>query len=141
MESARFVADTEAWILHQGESKRQGRRFERGLYRLPEPGPDSVLVRPLYGSWEGNMDHAVRASPVDVCELRGEPTVVIGNAGAVVEVEAVGANVPDFSTGMSPWLSATETRTDTATRQPSLDTTRLVRSDFWPDGRSCPSTN
>lgn len=89
---------TEAWVLHRGERHGQRRRFERGPYRLPEPGPGSVVVRPLYGSWEGNMDHAVRASPVDVCDLRGEPAVVLGNAG-VVEVEAVGAEVASLRRG------------------------------------------
>jgi NADPH:quinone reductase-like Zn-dependent oxidoreductase len=38
------------------------------------------------------MDHAVRRSPIDVCELRGEDQVVLGNAG-VVRVLEVGSNV------------------------------------------------
>jgi NADPH:quinone reductase-like Zn-dependent oxidoreductase len=38
------------------------------------------------------MDHAVRRSPVDVCELRGEDQVVLGNAG-VVRILEVGSAV------------------------------------------------
>lgn len=59
---------------------------------VPALGAEGVLVRPLYGAWEANVDHALRRSPVDVCELRGEERVVLGNAG-VVEVLHVGARV------------------------------------------------
>src|SRR5262249_42097839 len=47
---------------------------------------------------EGNMEHAIRRSPVDICELRGEDRVVLGNAG-VVEVSRVGKAVKTLREG------------------------------------------
>lgn len=44
------------------------------------------------------MDHAVRRSPIDICELRGEAKVVIGNAG-VVEVIGVGSAISSLQAG------------------------------------------
>ncbi|WP_394839498.1 zinc-binding dehydrogenase [Pendulispora rubella] len=67
-------------------------------FTLPPISPDEVLVRPIYGCWEGNMDHALRRSPVDICTLRGEDAVVIGNAG-VVRVVEVGENVSTLQPG------------------------------------------
>lgn len=92
------VRTTEAWVL--GRSDRPGTlgSFRRADVVLPCLGPTDLLVRPLFGSWEGNMDHALRASPVDVCDLRGEESVVLGNAG-VVEVVETGDLVTRFEPG------------------------------------------
>lgn len=83
---------TEAWILHRGDSAGTPGKLVLESVSFPRPTDDEVLVRPLRGCWEGNMDHALRRSPVDVCALRGEDRVVLGNAG-VVQVEEVGAAV------------------------------------------------
>ena len=84
---------TSAWVLHRGGAGAEEiAPLTLETVELPAPGPRDVLVEPLYGSWEGNMDHAVRRSPVDVCELRGEDRVVLGNAG-VVRVLEVGSAV------------------------------------------------
>lgn len=87
---------TSAWVLHRAAAAAAAADEIGPLtletVELPRPGPHDVLVEPLYGSWEGNMDHAVRRSPVDVCELRKESQVVLGNAG-VVRVVDVGSAV------------------------------------------------
>ena len=89
---------TEAWVLHRGESAGTPGQLVRETVRFDAPGPDELLVRPLYGCWEASMDHAVRRSPVDICELRGESRVVIGNAG-VVEVIQAGSAISSVREG------------------------------------------
>lgn len=92
------TVSTEAWVLHRGEHAGLPARLVRETISFAAPGPDEVLARPLYGCWEGNMDHALRRAPVDICELRGEPWVVIGNAG-VVEICEVGSAVTAVAPG------------------------------------------
>ncbi len=90
---------TSAWVLYRGNAcgdEDSPLRLE--TVELPAPGPRDVLVEPLYGSWEGNMGHAVQRSPVDICELRGEDRVVLGNAG-VVRVLEVGSAVTHVAPG------------------------------------------
>jgi len=65
-------------------------------FELDDIAADEVLAEPLYGSWEGNMEHALSRRPIDICRMRGEERVVIGNAG-VVRVVAVGDAVRDLS--------------------------------------------
>lgn len=90
---------TEAWVLHRADPA-GGRPagLVREPWQIPAPGRHQVLTRPLVGCWEGNMDHALRRSPVDVCALRGEDRVVLGNAG-VVEVLETGPDVRDLRPG------------------------------------------
>jgi NADPH:quinone reductase-like Zn-dependent oxidoreductase len=83
---------TSAWVLCRGGAAGEIGPLILDTVELSPPGPHDVLVEPLYGSWEGNMDHAIRRSPIDVCELRGENQVVLGNAG-VVRVLEVGSAV------------------------------------------------
>jgi NADPH:quinone reductase-like Zn-dependent oxidoreductase len=93
------VITTEAWVLHSGK----GAALETGAFRLepysfPDPGDDEVLVEPLFGSWEGNMSHALVRKPIDVCLARGEEKVVLGNSG-VVRVLKPGAAVRTVKEG------------------------------------------
>jgi NADPH:quinone reductase-like Zn-dependent oxidoreductase len=77
---------TEAWVLHRGShGVADGEPGELRLetYTFPEITAHEVLAAPLYGCWEGNMTHAVRRRPVDVCRQRREDRVVLGNAGVV----------------------------------------------------------
>lgn len=87
---------TEAWVLPKGPRTGRGAAVpgELVLQKLsfPEPGDTEVLAEPLYGSWEGNMTHAIERQPVDICRLRREPEVVLGNSG-VVRVLGTGAAV------------------------------------------------
>lgn len=53
-----------------------------------------ALVEPILGAWEGNVDHALARSPIDVCSSRGEDAVVLGNSG-VVRVLKVNAGSRD----------------------------------------------
>ena len=57
-----------------------------------------MLVEPVYGSWEANIDHALHRDPVDICRMRGEDKVIPGN-GAIVRVVEVGNAVKGFRPG------------------------------------------
>lgn len=89
---------TEAWVLRRGRKGEPFGPLQRETITLPPMLADDVLARPLFGCWEGNMDHALRRSPVDICAARNEDAVVIGNAG-VVQVVKVGANVTSLAEG------------------------------------------
>ncbi|MFT4571168.1 MAG: NADPH:quinone reductase-like Zn-dependent oxidoreductase [Hyphomicrobiaceae bacterium] len=91
---------SEAWVLHSGEKGAAPELTElvREDFEFREPGPTECLISPLFGCMEGNMAHAVERKPVDICQLRGEPKVVFGNAG-VVRVERVGADVTTVREG------------------------------------------
>lgn len=89
---------TQAWVIHPGSDGAGPARLSLEPLLLDDMAADEVLVAPLYGCWEGNMSHALRRKPVDVCRLRLEETVVLGNAG-VVRVLDVGRDVPDLVEG------------------------------------------
>lgn len=103
---------TEAWVLHEGPlpakgDRRQAPRGAEGTisddaFRL-EPfefdlADDDCLVEPLYGSWEGNISHAIARLPVDICRQRRESKVVLGNGG-VVRVLRPGPDVKGLREG------------------------------------------
>ena len=82
------------WFLHVAPPDMVGQPGElvRQDFELDDLAGDEVLAEPLYGCWEGNMDHALSRRPIDICRMRGEERVVIGNAG-VVRIAAVGNDV------------------------------------------------
>jgi NADPH:quinone reductase-like Zn-dependent oxidoreductase len=88
---------TMAWVLHAGAETGAvtdpGQALTYEPYEFADPGPADSLVEPLIGSWEANIDHALRRVPIDVCSTRREPAVVLGNF-AVVRVLAPGADNP-----------------------------------------------
>ncbi|WP_316179305.1 zinc-binding dehydrogenase [Bradyrhizobium sp. SZCCHNRI1009] len=86
------MIETEAWVLHQGDGSRQPGQLVLEQFSFSEPDDTEVLAEPLYGTWEGNMTHAMTRNPVDVCRLRMERRIVLGNAG-VVRVVETGKNV------------------------------------------------
>jgi NADPH:quinone reductase-like Zn-dependent oxidoreductase len=87
-----MMLTTEAWVLYEGGSGSAEAELRRETFTFEDPTDDEVLVEPIYGSWEGNMAHAIDRRPIDVCRARGEPRVVLGNAG-VVRVLRPGRNV------------------------------------------------
>lgn len=89
----------EAWILRQG-TKGDDRPavLEKGLYELPEMTDHHILAEPVYGAWEANMTHCLERKPVDVCRIRREKEVVLGNSG-VVRVLRKGAKVSTCDIG------------------------------------------
>lgn len=89
---------TEAWVIHPRNEGEGAAALSLEELRLPDLAADEVLVAPVYGCWEGNMSHALRRHPVDVCKLRLEDTVVLGNAG-VGRVLAMGSDVHDLEEG------------------------------------------
>lgn len=99
------MINTEAWVLHQGKNGSNGNGSSAAVmdlhfetFSFPDLQDCEVLVEPIVGCWEGNMTHAVNRRPVDICKLRKEDRVVIGNAG-VVRVLKKGAGVTLFKEG------------------------------------------
>jgi NADPH:quinone reductase-like Zn-dependent oxidoreductase len=80
-----------AWVLRLGTDDTAG-PLHREEMEIQAPADDELIIKTLVGSWEGNMDHAYRRDPIDLCVTRNEPRVVIGNAG-VVQVEQCGSKV------------------------------------------------
>jgi NADPH:quinone reductase-like Zn-dependent oxidoreductase len=105
--------DAQAWFLYEGTDGEPAGLAELRLERftVPDPGPGEVLAEPLYGSWEGNYQHALTRTPVDICRQRGEPRVILGNGG-VVRVLAVGEGVTAVRPGQAAmlWSAATTDR-------------------------------
>jgi NADPH:quinone reductase-like Zn-dependent oxidoreductase len=95
-----MFARATAWFLYRGSSTSIDERgcLVREDFELPDIEDDEVLAEPLYGSWEGNMGHALARKPVDICAQRGEDRVVIGNSG-VVRVLDVGKQVSTVRPG------------------------------------------
>lgn len=81
---------TEAWVLPAGRGP-----LQQQAYTFAFDSQTEVLIAPLYGCWEANMDHALQRDPVDVCQLRDEPEVVLGNGGVVRVLE------PDAHSGLT----------------------------------------
>jgi len=89
----------DAWVLHAGDGGRPVRtKLVRETIELPPVGDHGIRARPLYGTWEGNMGHALDRRPIDICLQRGEARVVIGNAG-VIKVLEVGPKVRNVEPG------------------------------------------
>ncbi|MFL6197931.1 MAG: zinc-binding dehydrogenase [Thermoanaerobaculia bacterium] len=80
---------TEAWVLHKGSRDEPGpAQLVREEFSFPDITEDEVLVEPIFGCWEGNMSHALERWPIDICRLRREAAVVMGNAGVVRILQA-----------------------------------------------------
>lgn len=98
--------ETEAWVLHRARPGESGPgKLALESISFPDLRADQMLAEPLYGCWEGNMTHALLRDPVDVCAMRGEDRVVLGNAGTVRIVE-VGRAVEGVAPGDVAILSA-----------------------------------
>lgn len=88
------------WFLHVAAPDAGGQPGTLVLedFELQAIAADEILAEPVYGCWEGNIEHAISRRPIDVCRLRGEPRVILGNAG-VVRVAAVGTAVRGLTPG------------------------------------------
>lgn len=97
----------EAWFISRATDaelkERAPARLERSSFEIEPLQSDEVLAAPRFGCWEGNMGHAVERRPVDVCRLRKEERIVLGNAG-VVEILEVGKGVKTVRPGQSAIL-------------------------------------
>jgi NADPH:quinone reductase-like Zn-dependent oxidoreductase len=96
------VEQVQAWVLHAGPADR-GEKAQRGELTLEnikvaDPAEFEVLVEPLVGCWEANMDHAIARSPIDAARQRGEDWIVVGNSG-VVRVLSAGPGVRGLREG------------------------------------------
>jgi NADPH:quinone reductase-like Zn-dependent oxidoreductase len=94
---------TIAWILK--EKKEVNLTTNLNKYELdiadieiPALKDDEVLVECMYGCWEGNMQHELSASPIDIYKIRNERKMVLGNAG-VVRVLKTGKYANEFLEG------------------------------------------
>src|SRR4051812_46884376 len=67
-EWVRPMITTEAWVIHAGPGA-EPVPAELSLERMefPDLAENEALVEPIFGSWEANMDHGLRRSPVDIC--------------------------------------------------------------------------
>jgi NADPH:quinone reductase-like Zn-dependent oxidoreductase len=92
---------TDAWVLEAGplgtDSDGPGQLVRR-TFCFDPPDETEVLAEPLYGCWEGNMTHALARAPVDICRMRREPEIVLGNSG-IVRVTKVGKQVEGVAEG------------------------------------------
>jgi NADPH:quinone reductase-like Zn-dependent oxidoreductase len=96
-----MTVSTEAWVLYAAPAGVVGpAQLERETYEFADIADNEVLCESLYGCWEGNMGHAVARSPIDICKLRGEEKVVIGNTG-VVRVLKTGHDVSTVQPGQN----------------------------------------
>jgi NADPH:quinone reductase-like Zn-dependent oxidoreductase len=97
------MISTDAWVLYAGPETETARQpipgeLRRETFTFPDLDDDEVLVEPLYGSWEANLDHALSRNPVDICRQRREEKIVLGN-GALVRVIERGRNVKSLGEG------------------------------------------
>jgi NADPH:quinone reductase-like Zn-dependent oxidoreductase len=84
------IEKTEAWVLRRGDrDTAEPGRLEKAEYALPPMTEHHVLAEPIFGTWEANMTHCLERQPIDVCRIRREEQIVLGNAG-VVRILAVG---------------------------------------------------
>ncbi|MBJ6764421.1 zinc-binding alcohol dehydrogenase family protein [Myxococcaceae bacterium JPH2] len=78
----------DAWVIEAGEVGRPCRaRLKRTRVTVESIRDDEVLAAPVCGCWEGNTEHALARTPIDICQVRREPQVVLGNAGVVRVLE------------------------------------------------------
>ncbi len=89
---------TDAWVLRSAARQPEAGQLVKETFTFADISADEVLAKPLYGCLEGNMLHALQRDPIDICQQRGEESVVIGNSGVVV-VERVGEAVTNVSAG------------------------------------------
>jgi NADPH:quinone reductase-like Zn-dependent oxidoreductase len=89
---------TEAWTLRRINSPSDFNGLILEEFTFPMLSDDEVLALPLFGCWEGNMEHSLSRSPLDLCNIRNEEQVVIGNAG-VVRIIEVGNSVSSVAEG------------------------------------------
>lgn len=93
---------TQAWVLYRGKKSKNSDAVPGELVQesieFPDIEDDELLVEPLYGCWETNMTHALERSPVDICRMRREEKIVLGNAG-IVRVLRAGPAVTKYREG------------------------------------------
>lgn len=89
----------DAWVIRAGNPGEPRRaRLTRTRVTVDAIQDDEVLAAPLYGCWEGNNEHALERQPIDICKVRQEQQVVLGNAG-VVRVLETGKGVTQVQGG------------------------------------------
>ncbi|HUR34174.1 MAG TPA: hypothetical protein VM032_10295 [Vicinamibacterales bacterium] len=89
----------EAWVLYAGDPAAPvPGTLQLEEFPIGDPGPDDVLVEPIYGCWEANMSHALARRPIDVARARGEARVVLGNS-ALLRVRETGSAVRHLAEG------------------------------------------
>ena len=98
---------SKGWFLHVSAPDQNGQRghLVQEDFEVSDLAPDEVLAEPLFGCWEGNMEHSLSRRPIDICRARGEQRVILGNAG-VVRVAAVGAEVRSLKPGQNAIIFA-----------------------------------
>jgi len=92
----------EGWFICRATDEELKNRSPASLvkdsFEISDLAPNQVLAAPLFGCWEGNMGHALKRRPIDICRFRNEDRVILGNAG-VVEIVDVGKDVKTVRPG------------------------------------------
>jgi len=78
---------TEAWVLEADSKNKGNNSLCKKTISIPFDKSREVLVEPILGCWEGNMNHAYQGQPIDLCKHRQEENIVLGNAGVVRVLE------------------------------------------------------
>lgn len=85
---------TKSWVLDEFNNP----SISIEEVEFSELSSQEVLVKPLYGCFEGNMLHAIERTPINICRERKERKVILGNAG-VVEVQDISSDVMNIKNG------------------------------------------
>jgi NADPH:quinone reductase-like Zn-dependent oxidoreductase len=90
------------WFLHRATPDQNGKpaTLIQEDFQFADIAADEVLAEPLYGCWEGNMEHSLSRRPIDICHMRNEERVIIGNAG-IVRVLSAGSDVRGLKPGQA----------------------------------------
>jgi NADPH:quinone reductase-like Zn-dependent oxidoreductase len=92
----------EGWFIYRATDEELKNHSPAKLvkeeFEINSLGANQVLAAPLFGCWEGNMGHALKRSPIDICKARDEEKVILGNAG-VVEIVDIGREVKTVRPG------------------------------------------
>ena len=64
--------------------------MQKEAFECPEPQAGETLVEPIFGCWEANLSHALMRKPIDICRLRNEQRVIIGNCALSRVLKVVG---------------------------------------------------
>ncbi|WP_394849917.1 hypothetical protein LZC95_20970 [Pendulispora brunnea] len=100
------MSKADAWFLYAGDGAGVRGHLVRETIELPALREGEVLAEPLFGCWEANMAHALERVPVDVCRLRGEEKIILGNSG-VIRILEVGPGVDGLQPGQNALLYGT----------------------------------
>lgn len=85
------IITTQAWVLPAGPAPAE---LILKDFSFPYDPKREVLLETVFGCWEANMSHALERQPIDICHLRRESEVVMGNGGVVRVLDSGPTQIP-----------------------------------------------